>query len=390
MSSQPAALLRSAMSTFRRFALFAVVLALLPATASAADSIYWGNECAGTIRSGTWTARAPPRPCSSSEGGPCGVAIDPAAGKIYWANFNSGKIRVANLDGSGTASTLFDDGRATCAGWRSTPRTTRSTGPTRQHGTIRVGNLDGSGTASTLFTDRRKRPERGGDRPRGRQDLLDQPVHRRGPGREPGRLGHRLDPVRREDNPIGVAIDPAAGKIYWTDLGSRHGPGPGGTWTAPGTASTLFGGESGPGGVAIDPAAGKIYWVNFFGGAIRVGNLDGSGTASTLFGAARAARSSPRCCARRRAPGLRAISGGEDRRGAQLQPGDWAPDLLGAFLFRAPPASPISGCRTGTRSGRHRVDLHAHRARLLHLRVTASNHAGSASQTSSVKKVKDK
>jgi hypothetical protein len=33
------------------------------------------------------------------------VAVDPAGGKIYWGNFND--VRVGNLDGSGSPSTLF-------------------------------------------------------------------------------------------------------------------------------------------------------------------------------------------------------------------------------------------------------------------------------------------
>ena len=32
---------------------------------------------------------------------PCGIALNPAAGKIYWANWDTGEIRVANLDGTG-------------------------------------------------------------------------------------------------------------------------------------------------------------------------------------------------------------------------------------------------------------------------------------------------
>ena len=97
MTSQPAVLLRSAMSTFRRFALLAIVVAVLPATASAADSIYWGNEGGDTIQVGNLDGSGSPSTLVGGGGGPCGVALDPAAGKIYWANFNGGQIRVANL-----------------------------------------------------------------------------------------------------------------------------------------------------------------------------------------------------------------------------------------------------------------------------------------------------
>ncbi len=312
------------------------------------------------------------------------MAIDPAAGKIYWANFGSNGIRVGEPGRHPVpprpCSTAV---RARYAGWRSTPRRTRSTGPTsaptrsasatwtdrapprpcsqsrpeaRPSGVaidpatnkiywtnqftdqVRVGNLDGSGTASTLF---------GG---------------------------------ANEDNPIGVAIDPAAGKIYWTNLNS--GTVRVGTWTASGTASTLFGSENSPGGVAIDPAAGKIYWDSFFGGTIRVGNLDGSGTASTLFGPG---GSNPLFAALLRAPvGTEppAISSGVGE-GLSCSQGSWAPDLLGAFLFRAPQSFAYQWLREGRPiAGATEQTFTPTEPGPYTCRVTASNDAGSASQTS--------
>ena len=171
------------------------------------------------------------------------MAIDPAANKIYWANYSQRHDPGREPGRLGHRLDPVRQREQARAGWRSTPRRTRSTGPTRVGTTgVRVGNLDGSGTASTLFGS--------------------------------------------EANPIGVAIDPAAGKIYWADLGSCCS-GPGtirvGNLDGSGTASTLFGSEAGPAGVAIDPAANKIYWGNFGTGAIRVGNLDGTGTAADLF-----------------------------------------------------------------------------------------------------------
>src|SRR5215475_12103459 len=101
---------------FRTAGLLAVLVALLlPASASAADSIYWSNEDgSNSIRYG---------PLSGDNGGStpaqtlfddgfvnvCGVAVDPANNKIYWANFSTQEIRVGNLDGTGLASTLFTD-----------------------------------------------------------------------------------------------------------------------------------------------------------------------------------------------------------------------------------------------------------------------------------------
>ena len=65
-------------------------------------------------------------------------------------------------------------------------------------------------------------------------------------------------------NPFGVAIDPAAGRIYWASASGstiRGAPLAGG-----GTVDTLYAGTAQgvnlQRGVAIDPAAGRIYWAN--------------------------------------------------------------------------------------------------------------------------------
>ena len=75
---------------------------LLPATASADDSIYWSREDgSNSIRFGPLTGSTPAQTLFDDGGAPCGIAANPAAGKIYWANWNTGEIRVANLDGLG-------------------------------------------------------------------------------------------------------------------------------------------------------------------------------------------------------------------------------------------------------------------------------------------------
>ena len=71
----------------------------------------------------------------------------------------------------------------------------------------------------------------------------------------------------------------AAGTIYWSTGGGAIQSG---NVDGSGSPTTLFGGETGPAGVAIDPAANKIYWADTVN-EIRVGNLDGSGTPSALF-----------------------------------------------------------------------------------------------------------
>jgi hypothetical protein len=91
--------------------------------------------------------------------------------------------------------------------------------------------------------------------------------------------------------PMGLAIDPTAGRIYWANYGDstiRGAP-----LTAGGTVDELYGpadGVSDPFGVAIDPAAGRIYfshWNHPFDGRIRGAPLAGGGPVDTLYDSAR-------------------------------------------------------------------------------------------------------
>jgi hypothetical protein len=82
-------------------------------------------------------------------------------------------------------------------------------------------------------------------------------------------------------NPTGVALDPAAGRIYWLDVSANvisfaNLDGSGGGELNTGAATV-----NNPIGIALDPASRRIYWSNAaFGGGtqgISFANLDGSG-----------------------------------------------------------------------------------------------------------------
>jgi hypothetical protein len=93
-------------------------------------------------------------------------------------------------------------------------------------------------------------------------------------------------PANGVKDPGAVAIDPAAGRMYWTNSGDNTIRG---AKLAGGYVDTLFGpaqGVSGPIGVAIDPAAGRIYRANLADNTIREAALDGSGTSGVLYGPA--------------------------------------------------------------------------------------------------------
>ena len=372
---------------------------LLPATASADDSIYWSREQGSdSIRFGPLTGESPgPVPPAISAktlfddgGAPCGIAANPAAGKIYWANWNAGEIRVGNLNGTG-ASTLFAEPGNNLCGVAVDPTAGKIYWANFSTNEIRVGNLNGTGTASTLFTDP------GGSAPSGVAiDPANNKIYWTNQFSDEVRAGN-LDGsgiaatlFGGEDNPIGVAVDPAAGKIYWTDLNSgtvRVGPVGGSTV---GDAQTLFNSPT-PSGPAIDPTTNKIYWTSWTSGSgIRVGNLDGTGTVSTLFSGESAAL----FAALVKAPvntKLPEISGGA-KTGKELtcQKGTWAPDLLGAFLYRAPASFAYQWKRNGVIVGTNSATFMPAQPGDYTCTVMATNQAGSTSQTSSVKKVKDK
>ena len=197
-------------------------------SAGAAGSIYWSTT-GGAIQVGNLDGSGSPTTLFSGENGPLGVAIDPAANKIYWGNFDA--IRVGNLDGSGSAANVFG-GQANPSGVAIDPAANKIYwGDTIN--AVRVGNLDGSGAPTNLFTE----PDLGGG---------------------------------IEGQPLGVAIDPAANRIYWTDF--AHGFIRAGNLDGSGSASTLFPDGSNPRGIAIHPAGGKLYWANAEGESRSPGN----------------------------------------------------------------------------------------------------------------------
>jgi hypothetical protein len=203
----------------RRLLLLAVLGALVllglaaASAAHAADRIYWSNLFGNSVSyanlDGSGGGDLPIDPVALD--GPMGLAIDTAAGKIYWSNYGT-------FAGTGTGTS------------------------------IGVANLDGS-DAHLL-------------------PIIGVPV----------------------SGPHGVAIDPAAGKIYWTNHDNISGNSSIGYANLDGSNAGILNPGSatmnGPRGLAIDPAAGKIYWANWVGNTISFANLNGSGGADLPTGSA--------------------------------------------------------------------------------------------------------
>jgi hypothetical protein len=363
-----------------------VVLALAGWSASralGADSVYWTdyNSSTGTVRVGNLDGSGSPSSLFTGEGGPEAVALDPSTGKIYWQDYSSGAIRVGNLDGTGTPQALYTDSGGGPEGLAIDPAAGKIYWADYSSGTIRVGNLNGGG-ASDLFS--------GESEPLGVAiDPAAGKIYWASNGTGAIRVGNlngsgtAADLFMSESLPSGVAIDEGAGRIYWAN-NTGTGAIRVGNLNGSGTPSTLFMGESFPLGVAIDPAAGKIYWANNTGtGVIRVGNLNGSGTPSTLFAGETAAQF-PALLHSPASAGAPQLSGGSTV-GSVLScsQGAWASDLLGAFLYRAPRSFAYQWTFNGADiTGATSSTYTAPAAGSYACRVTASNQAGSTSQTS--------
>jgi hypothetical protein len=145
-------------------------------------------------------------------------------------------------------------------------------------------------------------------------------------------------------------------------------------------------------GVAIDTTARRIYWANEKAGSnsIAYASLNGgsNGTLATP-GATLAGSRSPALLKAPSGAGAPAISGGSTA-GSTLScsRGTWAGDLPGSWLYRAPRSFAYSWTRNGVAiGGASGTTYRAATGGQYRCTVTASNPAGSASQTSAVRVV---
>ena len=83
--------------------------------------------------------------------------------------------------------------------------------------------------------------------------------------------------------PFGLSLDPLADRLYWTDMndGTIRWVDP----SSPGTINTLMSGLNTPGGVLVDGATGMIYWVEVGGPQLKRASVaDPLNTTTTLNG----------------------------------------------------------------------------------------------------------
>jgi len=324
---------------------------------AATGTIYWAsfgnsiNYCSGPLTGGNTISYAKLNgtgvgtlnTAGATVSGPDGLAIDPTAHRIYWANDHANSISYADENGGGghdlnTAGATLD-----CPAGIAVDPALGKIFWTNFHGnTISYANLDGSG---------------GGDLPIAQQAI---------------------------SGPWGLAIDSANGKLYWANydsnsIGYANLDGSG-TDILRTTGATV----QGPWGVAIDPSAGLIYWANNTGTTVSYSKLDetGAGNLSTS-GAPVDHPKYPMLLEPPVGTGSPRISGGGTI-GSQLacSPGIWAADLPESFLYRAPEDLAYRWLRDGVPVGSSSSAISANLPGNYVCQVTASNFAGSSAQAS--------
>jgi DNA-binding beta-propeller fold protein YncE len=318
---------------------------------SNSDEIIWVN----VDGSGAGTLSAPGAPIED----PVGVAVDPATRTIYWVNGEGngaaeGSIAWAKLDGSGggmlntSGASLSEPyrlavdpsgGRVYWTNFGTTPQT------------ISYANLDNSGGGGELDVSGASEP-----------------------------------------NDDGLAIDSAAGRIYWLNSSSI-------------SYASLSGGNGGdlapagatfdePYGLALDPSSGVLYWANY---GVEEGEPNGIGFESISGTGGGAITPTTLTDGPQDPVILKSPSGtgapqvsGDSTPGSVLScsQGSWAADYAGAFVYQAPQGYAYQWSRDGSPiAGANSNIVMASDSGDYSCTVTATNHEGSATQSSSAFRV---
>jgi len=255
-----------------------------------ANRVYWADSGADKVQ------RANPNGTNVQDLATTGllttaaVAVDSVGGKIYWTDAATNKIERANLDGSSREDvvTIADgvviplgitvDSDAGKIYW------TQALSPTQPlFGRIRRANLDGSGTEDLVTTGLSSPRGISVDPARGKVYWVDsvagkvQRANLDGSGVEDLVIAASIPGLFL---PQGIAVDPVGGKIYWTDRNGfkiRRA-------NLDGTGVEVIASAFTPDRIAIDPSAGKIYWANAVGRKIHRADLDGSNVEDVTSG----------------------------------------------------------------------------------------------------------
>jgi sugar lactone lactonase YvrE len=245
--------------------------AALTVTTATVSHIYWADYYTGTINEANLDGTSP-QTIVTGQAGPSGMAVD--SSHIYWTDRDSGTINEANLDG--TSPQTIITGQAYPIG----PAGVAVDGShiywtDVASGTINEANLDGT-SPQTIVT--------GQDYP---QEVAVDGSHIYWADYDSGTINEAnldgTDPqtiVTGQDYPVGVAVD--SSHLYWANQGNGTINEANLDGTSP---QTIITGQANPAGVAVDSS--HLYWTNQDGtasGTINEANLDGTSPQTIVTG----------------------------------------------------------------------------------------------------------
>jgi DNA-binding beta-propeller fold protein YncE len=397
--------------------ILAIVLAALlwmASSAQAAELVYWNNYKENTIAFASidGTGGGPLNLTGSVIENPEGMAIDTATNRLFVANAGDsskktfGHITAINLDGSG-AATFSPPGAPVDVpeGVVIDPATRMifwaNTGTEPSEGSIAWANLDGSagGTLNTTGAKVESPYRMGLDPVAGRiywtntVGPLDSIAYANANNTGGGTLN--LSGATVPKGISGYSVDPAGGRLYWIENENEIISFAGLSGGSGGDLSTTGATVNDPYGLAFDPTIGKFYFGNYGNSATRIGaigtlNLAGGGGAINIATAPVEGPQDPMILKSPSGAGAAKITRSKKSRSKLVcSTGSWAADFAGSFVYQAPHAFAYQWKSKGkSLEGATKATLQAKSAGKYTCVVTASNQAGSASQTSKSVNVK--
>ena len=195
----------------------------------AAGKMYWVDRDTDKIQRANLDGTEVEDLVTTGLSSPHGIALDVVAGKMYWSDLGTNKIQRANLDGSAVVD-LIATGLSSPDGIALDVAAGKMYWVDRGTDKIQRANMDGSAV----------------------QDLI----------------------ATGLDGLSGIALDVAAGKMYWTDAVTDKIQRANMDGTE--VEDLVTTGLSFPNGIALDVAAGKMYWTDTAAEKIQRANLDGT------------------------------------------------------------------------------------------------------------------
>jgi hypothetical protein len=394
---------------------FAAVLLLAPG-ARAAESIYWDNYDANPNSVGfaniDGSGGGPLNLAGAPLNGPEGMTYDPVTNRLFVASYEGGaskegEIEFVNLDGSGAgvlstpgAIVEVPEGIALDPVTRIVYWANSGSGPS-SNGSIGWARLDGSAggvlntTGATVENPYRLALDPVAGRVYWANSKPKVEVISYASVNESGGGNLNLSGAIPPEDITGLSVDPAGGRIYWLDNNGKRisfaslGGGGGGEVNLTGT---VF---NNPYGLALDPSIGRLYWGNYGGGKTRTGvfgfaSTSGGGGSISIPTAPVDGPQDPvilKGPAGTEAP--KATHSTKSRSTLSCSTGVWGTDFPGSFVYRSPRAFAYQWTSKGkTVKGATAASFQAKSAGKYACVVTASNQAGSATQTSAAVNVK--